>query len=150
MEPVQATGIVAGLLKSLGNALQVLEDSAPQFASEKFGSNLKDARTAIRSSRSDPETIQGNLQTIWRQSQPDELLVVLEDAAKRLTTLRDNIQNVETLRTKLFIREQVRDLRRHDMDVAKSLTVLALETVELVRAIQGRTQRAEPLIEVPR
>ena len=150
MEPVQPNGIVNGLLNSLGNALQVLEDFAPQLTSEEFGSNLKDAETAIRSSRSDLETIQGNLETKSMQSQPDDLLIVLENAALRLRTIGDNIQKVETLRSKLFLRSPSRFLQRPDMEVAKRLTALALDTVEMIRDVHGRTQHAEPVIEISR
>lgn len=61
MEPVSAIGIAIGLVESLGNTLQVIEDFASRYASEKLGSNFKDAETAIYSSRSDLVKIQGSL-----------------------------------------------------------------------------------------
>lgn len=63
METVSTMGIVTGLVKSLGNTLQVVEDFASRFASEKLGSISEDVETAISSSRSDLVTVQGNLQT---------------------------------------------------------------------------------------
>ena len=148
MERVHATGIVTGLVKSLEKSLQVLEEFLSRFAFD--GSNFKDDEVAISSSRSDLVTIQGNLQTTLMQSQPDELLVVLESAEKRLHTLTNSIHNVETLRSVSSLRWQSRALLRRDIDVAKSLTVLALEMVGMIRVVQGRTQHAEPPIEVSR
>ena len=57
MEPVSAIGIVTGLVESLGDTLQVLQD----FASEKIGSNFKEAEIAFSSSHSDLMIVQGNL-----------------------------------------------------------------------------------------
>ena len=147
MEPVSAIGIVIGLVGSLGNTLQVLEDFASRFASEKFGSNFKDAETAINSSCSDLARIQGNIRTTWMQSEPDELLDVLKNVEQRLGKLGESIQNAEKFRTKLFLRWQSRAPLRRDIDVTKSSIVLALEMVGMIRAVQGRIQDAKPLIE---
>lgn len=150
MDPISATGIVIGLMESLGKTLQVLEDFASRFGFEKFGSNFKDAETAISISHSDLVTIQDNLHTTWMHSQPDELLAVLEDAERRLKDLRDSIQNLETLRSKLFLRWKSRLLLRRDIDVAKSSTVLALEMVEMIRVVQGGVLPAKALIAISR
>ena len=83
-------------------------------------------------------------------SQANDLLDVLEDTEMRLKGLRDSIRNVETLRSKLFLRWQSRVLLRRDMDDTKSSIVLALEMVEMIRIVQGQFQHAKPLIEVSR
>lgn len=150
MEPVHASGIVMGLMKSLGNSLRVLEDLASRLPSEEIETNLMDAETEISSSRSDLLTNQVNLETTRMQSQSDALLVVLEDAEKRLKILRDNVQNFETLHSKLFLHWQDRVLQRRDINFAKSLIVLALEMVEMIRDVHGQTQHAEPVIDVSR
>ena len=148
MERVHATGIVNGLVKSLEKSLQALEEFMSRF--EFDGSTFKDVETAISSSRSDLVTIQGSLQTTLMQSQPDKLLVVLESAEKRLNTLTNSIHNVETLRSISSLRWQSRVLLRRDMASAKSLTVLALEMVGMIRVVQGQIRHAEPPIEVSR
>lgn len=150
MEPIPAIGIVVGLAKSLGNTLQLLQDVASRFASQNLRSDLKGAETAISISRADLMTIHDNLNVTSMHSQANDLLDVLEDTEMRLNGLRDSIRNVETLRSKLFLRWQSRVLLRRDMDDTKSSIVLALEMVEMIRIVQGDIQHAKPLIEVSR
>ena len=147
MDTVPAIGIVIGLVGSLANTILVLENLASRFASERLGSGFKDAETAMSISYSDLVKIQVNLHTKWMQSQPEELLLALEGVEKRLKRLRDDIQDAETLRAKLFFRRQSRILLKYDMDLANFSIVLALEMVRMIRAVQSRVQHAEPLIE---
>lgn len=78
------------------------------------------------------------------------MLVVLKDAEKRLNTLRDVIDNFDTLRSTSSLRWQSRALLQRDVDVVKSLTVLALEMVGMIRVVQGQVQHAEPPVEFSR
>ena len=82
------------------------------------------------------------------QSQHDDLLVVLEDAEKRLNNLRDSIQTM--LRSKLFLRGQIRVLPRRETGNAKSCTVLPLDMLEMIRVVRGLNQQAKPPIEASR
>lgn len=150
MEIGSVIGIVSGLVESLGDTLQVLEDFASRFASEEFGSNFKDVKTAINSSHSDLAAVQYTLRTTWMQSQHDKFLVVLDDAEKSLTSLKNNIQDFGTLRTKLFLRWHSRVLLQGDMDIAKSSTLLALAMVDMIRFFQGQMQHTKPLTEPSR
>ena len=150
MEPVSAIGIVIGLVGSLGNTLQVLEDFASRFTSENLGSDFKDAHVAISKSRSDLARIQGNIRISWMQSQPDDLLDVLKDTRQRLERLRKSIQHAEKFRTKLFLRWQSRAPLKYDIDVAKSSIDLALQILNIIGGVQGQIQETESLIEESR
>ncbi len=86
----------------------------------------------------------------WMQSQHDDLLVVLEDAEKRLNNLRDSIQTIETLRSELFLRGQTRVLLRRETENAKSCTILALEMLEMIRVVRDLNQHSKPPIEASR
>lgn len=146
MEPVPAVGIVAGLVESLRHTLQILEDVASRFASENLGNDFKDAEAAISISHSDLMTIQSNLDVTRMQSQPNDLLVLLEDIEKRLESLRTSIHNVDTLRSEVVLRWQSRVLLRRNTDAAIPCIVVALEIIEMIRVVQGHIRHAKPLM----
>jgi hypothetical protein len=150
MEPISAIGIVIGLVESLGNTLQVLEDFASRFTSEKLAGDFKDAHVAISKSRSDLARIQGNIRITWMQSRPDGLLDVLKDTGQRLERLRSEIQHAEKFRTTLFLRWQSLAPLEYDIDVAKSTIDLALQMLNMIGGVQGQIQGTESLIEASR
>ena len=148
MELVAEVGIVTGLLESLKDTLQFVEEVASPFALQKLGSNFKEAITALNSFRSQLVTAQTYSRLAEGQSRYDGLPAVLEDVEVHLNTLRNSIQQLQTLRSKLFTRSQGRILLRRDIDVAKSSIGLALVMVEMIRGVQGRTQYAKLPTEV--